>query len=497
MRILIDTNILIHLEDNKVVNDDFYLFYQIAVSNNCSILYHPHCIKDLSNDKNVERKQIIQSKLKKYSAMENVAILDDDFSKKIGEKKENDKIDNAQLIQLLKGYVELFVTNDLGIHKKAKLLGLENQVMTSKKGFEYLDKRYTLHIPKHPILEHTSVRNLEEDFESSFFESLRTDYGGQKFMDWIYKCAKYDRKCYRLKIEGTLSALLIYNIENEKDYEIQNITGKAIKICTLKVDDDALGLKLGELFINLMFQLAIHQKIDNIYITTYDKQHALIYLLEKFGFVKKSVFVNNVGINENLYLKSLNKENQLGLDGTKLHPFFRLESNKYIIPIKPNFYQTLFKDGNLRTPTLFDRQDYGLQEIHGNTIVKAYISKSQRLDLLPGDLLFFYSSEKYKSIEPVGVLLEHRRIDNFEELWSIVKSKTVYEQEDLKKWLGESKYLTVTIFILAHYLNPIVGFKEIKKMDSFSNKFQTITRLTENDFDKYLKNRIDESFVIH
>jgi hypothetical protein len=65
------------------------------------------------------------------------------------------------------------------------------------------------------------------------------------------------------------------------------------------------------------------------------------------------------------------------------------------------------------------------------------------------------------------------------------------------KWLDDSKYLTVTIFRLAYYLKPVIGFKEIKQMESFSNKFQTITKLTDNDFDKLIKNRIDESFVIH
>jgi hypothetical protein len=34
-------------------------------------------------------------------------------------------------------------------------------------------------------------------------------------------------------------------------------------------------------------------------------------------------------------------------------------------------------------------------------------------------------------------------------------------------------------------------------MKSFSNKSQTISRLTEKDFDKFIKNKIDESFVIH
>ena len=76
MRLLIDTNILIHLEDNKIVDDDFYKFYQLAVSNNCQILYHPDCIKDISKDKDFIRKEILKSKLKKYTKLINKAKLD-------------------------------------------------------------------------------------------------------------------------------------------------------------------------------------------------------------------------------------------------------------------------------------------------------------------------------------------------------------------------------------------------------------------------------------
>ncbi len=496
MRILIDTNILIHLEDNKVVDEEFSKFYELAVRNNCQVLFHPECLKDLSKDKDLVRKKIILSKLNKYSPLDNPADLDAEFSKQLGEKKDNDRIDNAQLFQLHKGYVELFITNDAGIHKKAIKLCLKENVLDSKQAAEYLDTKYTLKVPAHPVIEHVSVRKLEEDFESPFFESLRLDYGGEVFMEWIRSCAKKDRKCYRLKIDQNLSALLIYNQESATDHKLKNISENAIKMCTLKVGDDALGLKLGELYINLMFQLAIHQNINFVYVTTYDKQHVLIHLLEKFGFKKHDVILNKVGIRENVFVKSLDRKDQNSMNHLSLHPFFRLNCCKYVLPIRPDFYRTLFKDGNLREPSLFDNEDYGLQEIQGNTIIKAYISKSPRLDMNPGDLLFFYSSEKYKSIEPVGVLLEHKRINNFEELWTLVKSKTVYEQETLKKWLADSKYLTVTIFRLAQYLTPVVGFKEIKQMESFSNKFQTITKLIENDFDKFIKHRIYENFII-
>jgi rRNA-processing protein FCF1 len=496
LRILIDTNILINLEDNKVLEEGFSLFLNRAHSNDCSVMIHGSCLDDISKDKDENRKEIILSKLKKYPRLENPAKLDQEFSNLVGQKKDNDRIDNEQLLQVHKGYVELFVTNDKGIQGKAEKLGIRNKTLSSKEALSFLDEKYTLKIPSHPVLEHVSLRELEKDFDSPFFETLKLDYDPIVFMKWIHKCAKEDRKCYALRIESELSAILIYNVENANDHGL-GFNGDAIKMCTFKVGDDALGLKLGELFINKMFEYCINHDINYLYVTTYDKQHALIHLLTKFGFDIFSEFENNVGNTEFVFLKNLDRNEQQDKGNNSLHPFLREAGNKFIVPIQPQFYQTLFKDGNLRTPSLFDGQDYGLQEVQGNTIVKAYISKSSRQDLVAGDLLFFYSSQNYKSLEPVGVLIEHTRVDNFEDLWDKVRSKTVYSPEHLKQMFEGRKYLTVTIFRLVTYLNPIVNFNKIKTLNAYNTKFQTITKLGEEDYANIKNDHLDLKYLVN
>lgn len=497
MRILIDTNILIHLEDNKVLSEEFSLFYNQAIKNKCEILYHKACVEDLNRDKDEARKKVVLSKLKKYQVLENPAKLDVKFSQDIGEKKENDRIDNEQLFQLHKGYIELFVTNDKGIKKKAKKLNIENKVLSSKDALSYLEKLFTLIIPSHPVIDHVSVRELENDFDSPFFTSLKNDYNPVEFMNWIQSCAKKDRKCYILRIEKELAAILIYKDESAKDHGLNGITDDAVKMCTFKVGNDALGLKLGELFLNKMFAYCIRKNINYLYVTTYKKQKALIHILSKFGFEEHEEFNNSIGENEIVFIKNLDKESQNEKNGNHIHPFFREKNNKYVVPIQSEYYQSLFKDGNLRVPTLFDDIDYGLQEVQGNTIIKAYISKSPRQDLKPNDLLFFYSSKKYKSIEPLGVLIEHKRVDNFDELWELVKSKTVYSQNTLREKMSKSNYLTVTIFRLVTYLSPPVKFDDIKSLDCYGTKFQTFTKMSDTDYLKIKKNHIDESFIIN
>jgi predicted GNAT family N-acyltransferase len=500
VRILIDTNILIHLEDNKVINEKFAQFYRIAISNNCKILYHPRAIPiDLDRDKNNQRKDITLSKLKKYEILDNYAKLPDDFNNKIGCKKDNDKIDNKQLYQLFKEYVDYFVTEDKGIHDKSKTINLARKVLNVKQILELLEENFTIKIPSHPILKEHSIREIENKFNDPFFDSLREDYGKDDFNKWLKKCAQKNRKCYTLQVDNEIRAILIYNIEEVEEHQIDDIYEKMLKICTLKVADTVFGVKLGELFINKMFEYCINQRIKYLYLTVYEKQEHLIILLEKFGFYKR-VFTNKQGLEEIQMIKHLDKSKiQSRKNIVANHPFYtdNNEIAKFAIPIQPNYYSNLFKDGQLRQPTLFDYSLDSINEIQGNTIIKAYISGSKITNLKPGDLLFFYASKKSKVIEPVGILESLNIVDNFEDLWKIVNKKTVFSQTELLNMLNEKEKLNVITFRLVTYLRKKVNLPTISKLDSFKNKIQTITRISETDY-QTLKNEeyFDRRYII-
>ena len=274
----------------------------------------------------------------------------------------------------------------------------------------------------------------------------------------------------------------------------------ALKICTLKVDDTAFGIKLGELFLNKMFELCINRKIKYLYLTVYEKQVHLITLLKTFGFYRNE-FKNSQGLIENRMIKCLDK-NMINISENNIsaHPFYLNNSKvkKYVIPIRPDFYGSLFKDGKLRPPTLFDKAPDSINEIQGNTIVKAYISNSKNQKPKKGDLLFFYSSKVNKVIEPFGVLESIEIVKDFDKLWSIVRKKTVFTEKELRDWLKEKKELHVITFRLIAYLKKNISLSKIKKIDSFKNKLQTITELKETDYIK-LSNEgyFDERYIIN
>lgn len=176
-------------------------------------------------------------------------------------------------------------------------------------------------------------------------------------------------------------------------------------------------------------------------------------------------------------IKCLYKKKLLSTENSiNNHPFYfdNKTISKFAIPIRPDYYEKLFKDGKLRVPTLFDTSPDSVNEIQGNTIIKAYISNSKIKNLQKGDLLFFYSSKTNQEIEPVGILETIQIVKDFEELWKIVGKKTVFSQQDLIKKLDEKNELNVLTFRLITYLKKKVKLSKIKEMKSFKNNYKNI-----------------------
>ncbi len=221
MKILIDTNIIIHLEGDKVVDTNLSSFYQFAISNKCEIFYHPHCLRDIKRDKDLKRKEITLSKFKKYNPFPDPAVITSDFIKVIGQKKENDEIDNIQLFQIYKGYADLLITEDYGIKAKSRIVALDTKVLGIEEGLKVLRDKYILVVPQHPSLTECSIREIENNLSDDFFDSLRESYPG--FEKWFLKCARENRKCYLLRTDSVISAILIYHLENSVDHALPKI----------------------------------------------------------------------------------------------------------------------------------------------------------------------------------------------------------------------------------------------------------------------------------
>jgi hypothetical protein len=58
MRRLLDTNILIPLEDFSPLNNEMANVNQLATTYRCTLLCHPSSILDIRRDKNISRRNI-------------------------------------------------------------------------------------------------------------------------------------------------------------------------------------------------------------------------------------------------------------------------------------------------------------------------------------------------------------------------------------------------------------------------------------------------------
>ncbi len=492
MRVLFDTNIILHYEDNHIINNPFIELYQLILQNDCKIYYHPSSIMDILNDNDINRKKITLSKINKYIKQANPALITAEFSMLMGEKNHHDRIDNEMLFQVVNGYVDIFITEDAGIHRKARKANIGGKVYTVNDALAYFKKKFTIVIPVHPELIHTSVRELSNDYESDFFDSLRNDY--PDFGRWFKKCLAENRKCYIMKTDGKLFALLIYNIEKSENHKLKNIYSDVLKMCTFKVSEDALGRKIGELFLRKMFEYCIYQGVSSLYLTAFPKHESLSYLLKKYGFFEFDTLANN----EIIYLKKMIKPSIMEYDINTNYPFYNdKENSKFIVPIQHQYHDIIFKDSALREPSLFDRTVDNFNEIVGNTIDKAYISKSKTKGLKKGDLLLFYSSRKNKSIEPIGVLESIKYSSDINEIMSIVTSRTVYDRDKILEMMHPNERLTIIIFKLIYYLENPVQYTDLRKLQSTRNNIITITRLLESEYRKLKDEGIfDERYII-
>lgn len=131
MNILLDTNIIIPLEDtSKTLVSSFAEMRKLTAEQHHCLYIHPMQIDDINRDKNQKRKEIVLSRLKQYSQIENPPILFDQECNELGllQSNDNDKVDNNLLFALYRGAVHLLVTNDEEIHRKAAKIGIQDKV---------------------------------------------------------------------------------------------------------------------------------------------------------------------------------------------------------------------------------------------------------------------------------------------------------------------------------------------------------------------------------
>jgi predicted nucleic acid-binding protein len=434
MRVLLDTNIIIHREASKIVNEDIgILFYWLDKLNYVKCV-HPLTINELNRNVNSDTVKVMQIKLAAYHLLKTQASVSDEV-KEISlsvDKTPNDLDDTKLLNEVFAGRVDILISEDKKIHFKARLLGIADRVFRID---SFLEKV----ISENPEFVNYKVLSVKKDFfgnvdlQDRFFDSFRSDYVG--FDKWFN--GKSDETAYLCYNNGELSAFLYLKCE-DTDENYHNIKPifeprKRLKIGTLKVTSN--GFKLGERFLKIVFDNARQYHVDEIYVTIFDKrpeQLRLISLLEEFGF-KYYGEKNSASGLEKVYVRYFNKNASLA-QPRLTYPWLSKTANVFIVPIRPEYHTNLLPDSILRTES---PQDFVDNEPYRNAISKAYVSHSLNRDIKTGDVLVFYRSGGiYKGVATTIGIVEsiNDKIASLEELIQICRKRTVLTREELTEY---------------------------------------------------------------
>jgi rRNA-processing protein FCF1 len=497
---LLDTNIIIQREDDKVIQNNVALLSKLAQNANYSIIIHPLVAQEIERDNDPRRRAIIKSKLSAYPVLESPpdSKYDQEFLAEVGQEKNvNDQVDNLLLYAVKRNAVDFLTTEDKGIQKKARKIGIDNRVLSIDEMLRVFNAFVLVEkISLPPPLDHKPLHNI--DIKDPIFDSLRAEY--PDFDTWFQDKQREGRKCWvNYQADGCIGAILIYKIEDKDipDMDPPLPKKKRMKICTLKVEHT--GQKIGELFIKLSHDLAIKNTIEEIYLTHFTQQvnDFLIDLISDWGFQKVVRKKNK----ENVYLKKLIYDPAvLSKDRFKQIPkmfypiiYDGLKVNKFIIPIQSQFHDKLFVDFQKRQTTLHEFAGEFVSE--GNTIKKAYLCNTSNRKMRSGDVILFYRSGD-QLVTSIGTIDEiHYKKTNPYEIFSRVAKRTVYSQQEIEEMA--KKPVTVILFIHSCHLPNPIRLDDLIERNVFKAHPQSIQSLSEKNYQEIKRmGRLDPHFTI-
>ncbi|WP_319502496.1 hypothetical protein [uncultured Draconibacterium sp.] len=215
---------------------------------------------------------------------------------------------------------------------------------------------------------------------------------------------------------------------------------KRLKVGTFKVT--STGYKLGERFLKIIFDNALSNQVDEIYVTIFEKrdeQIRLIKLLEDWGFKEWGTSTTPNGV-EKVLVRDFSKE--VNIDSPKLtYPYISKDSKIYLVPIYPAYHTDLLPDSVLNNES---PQDFIENEPHRNAIQKVYVSRSYDRSVSKGDLILFYRTGGYhKSVITTIGLVEsvHNEIPSEDKFVELCRKRSVFDDSELRKhWRYKSPY---------------------------------------------------------
>lgn len=500
MKVLLDTNIIIHRETSKVIEHDIGQLFNWIDKLHYEKYIHPITISEIES---YQDKQVVETysiKLDSYNRIKHQLPLSEKIQNISSEfdKNDNDINDTHLLNEIFENRIDLLITQDKKIHLKAKELGISDKVFKIQSFLEKVTSENP-ELVEYNVLAVKKADFAEVDLTDNFFDSFREDYS--EFDNWFK--SKFDKVCYICYSDNNLTAFLYIKVEDETENysEIKPVfhKKKRLKIGTLKVVSN--GYKIGERFLKIVFDNAIQYKVDEIYVTIFDKrpeQGQLIDMLKDWGFVEHGIKTTKNG-DEIVLTRSFGKSLPIDIKNPKhSFPFFSRKTRKYIVKIEPQYHTELFPDS---INTREDETKYTENEPHRNRIGKVYISHSNDRHLQSGDIIVIYrigetKPKKYSSTV-TSICIVEQVLDgfkSFEEFYNACYRRTMINKEDLekKRWNKYPKFRPFVIkFLYAHsFPTPKPTLNDLNKIGvipDIMNMPRGFIEIDNNQFNRLVK----------
>lgn len=487
MRYLLDTNILIPLEDSNIpLPPGLGNFVRLAQEHGHPLVFHPASEEDINRDRDAERRMRTRDRLAQYSRLDGVSACPWNTD----EIRPNDACDNAILFALECDAAHYLVTEDREIHRKAVSRGLGNRVFAIQAADDFLRRLHEPTSVQLPNIHDVPLHSLTRLLSGEFFDSLREGY--PEFDDWFRGCARNDRRAWVYWAEpDRLGALCIYARKENDDATGHGdmLPGASLKLCTFKVAPDCQGRKIGELFLKAAFRYSTENRLEHIYIHGDAEKHGFLFeLLADFGFVEFGRYGDDV-----VYVK---KHPVIAPDETptdlssfeyfrRYFPHFRHDENirKFIIPIRPEYHRILFSDyfspSDPPQMTLFNSSHTA-----SNAIKQAYLCHAQLGQISPGDVVLFYRSIDEKAVTSIGVVERYETLGDVNEIVDRVRRRTVYSMSEIQRMAV--KPTKVMLFrLVKHFAHP-PSFDWLTQNRVVNGSIQTIREIDDDAYQRLI-----------
>jgi EVE domain len=487
MRFLLDTNILIPLEDSGLVlESNLANFRRLANENGHALLYHPASEDDIAEDRNEARRKQTLQRLRQYPCL--------DVRPKCpwndAATRRNDSADNEILYALSLHAAHALVTEDRGIHDKARARGLLGRVYTIQTAEDLLLRLHESVSVRLPNIDDVPLYSVTPLLETPFFDSLRAGY--QSFDDWFLQKAEEGRRAWvQWHASSELGGICIYaRQDNERITDDLVIEGSGLKLATFKVGDTSRGRKVGELFLKAAFRYASTNRLQSIFIHgDVDQHHFLFEMLSDFGFEHVGFHPGSDG-RDAVYLKRHPSQPPTADEAPfeyfcKFFPHFRTDPAvaKFVVPIRPAYHEILFPDFESRV----DRQERLFQQENsaGNAIKMAYLSQAQTRSMAPGDIALFYRSGDERAITSIGVVESYETLEDADAIIAKVKRRTVYSYAEIQRMAASPT--RVMLFRFVRHLRQPMTLEALLMNGILNGQPQSITRISHDKFQRFVE----------